>query len=292
MAGNEISIESAELALVSEIGSSSATLMKNAYLPRPGGNTDREPRGSRSHPGDSPRDEGPAGPGALVTVTKLSGRTPGDVIERLMRDDPDRRNTGSHDFYTVVLMIRMCLGDPSTTRFVTGTVDVVFPPGTRILDYAPKDKSTILSVIEDNGEAVSLSPDLVFRAVAAQDRKITAGPGETRFGIAAGPEEKITGMYSRKTGYTLDIPARFLLEYQGMLKNEHAIFWEMYPPMPPADSEITGNGMTAVFSLIVQAPVRSPPGIEVYADGRVKGDLWGMIPVRGSVLFPAREKPA
>ena len=111
------------------------------------------------------------------------------------------------------------------------------------------------------------------------------GTRKHRFEIPAGPGENITGTYSRKSGYSLAIPASVLLEYQGMLKNGHEMFWEIYPPMPPQDIEITGKEMQAVFSLIVQAPGNSPPGITAHIEGRVKGDLWGVIPIKGSAVF-------
>ncbi|MDP3565459.1 MAG: hypothetical protein Q8R70_13325, partial [Methanoregula sp.] len=110
-------------------------------------------------------------------------------------------------------------------------------------------------------------------------------PAEHRFSISVGPEEKISGTYRTRSGYTLQIPASALLEYQGMLKNEHEMFWEIYPPMPGQVIEITGNEMLAVFSLIVQAPRNTPPTITARIDGRVKGNLWGVVSLKGSTVL-------
>jgi hypothetical protein len=163
-------------------------------------------------------------------------------------------------------------------------VDIAFSPGVKILTWSPKDKGIITAVIEKGRDRLSLSPGLVFLAPVG-NIKNQASPRENRFGITVGPEEKITVTYNRKTGYSLDIPACALLDYQGVLKNEHEMFWEIYPPMPTDDTEITGKEMFAVFSLIVQVPKNTPLTIDVLIEGRVKGDLWGVIPLKGSAVF-------
>jgi|SRR5208337_1376684 len=286
MADTGVSVESVEVTLLSEIGMSSAILMKDAYQPLPGNHAGFGPSVPHSQ-SPSSHEEGLSGPNAIVYVTKIATRTPDEVIEHILLKNPDSRpEMAAHDFHTVILMMSMRLGDPSTTRFINGTIDVAFPPGITILDYSPKDKGTISAIIENGGNAISLSRSLVFLPSAAQGRKTHREPEENWFGITVGPGEQITGAYSKKTGYSFDIPTGLLLEYQGMLKNEHDMFWEIFPPMPPADMEGAGKEMLAVFSLIVKTPGHVPPGITVHIEGRVKGNLWGVIPIKGSVVLP------
>ena len=286
MGDSDVSVESVEVALLSEIQMSSALMMKNAYLPHSGEKMDEEQDVPCSQPGGSCQEDGLAGPHALVSVTKLSSRTPPEEIEKILTRDPYRTTyVGTHDIYTLVLIISIRLGDPSTTRFINGTIDVAFLKGTKILAYSPKEKGIITAIIKNGRDAISLSQDLDFYASAAQGAKMQPDPQENRFGIPVGPEERITGTYSRKSGYSFDIPARVLLEYQGMPKNEHEMFWEIYPPMPPQDMESPGKEMLAVFSCIVQAPRNSPLKISTRIEGRVKGNLWGMVRINGSVVF-------
>jgi hypothetical protein len=286
MKDNDVSVESVELALLSEIDLSSAMMMKNAYLPHQGENTVEDRGVSQLRPADSPHEEGLAGPNVLVYITKLASRTPPEVIEKILKKYRNGKTpAGTHDFYTVVLTVRIRLDDPSTTRFINGTIDVSFPPGMKILTYSPKEKGIITAIIGKGGDAISLSQDLEFGVPAVQGTTIHTDPRKHRFGIIVGPDEKIAGTYTKKTGYTLDIPAGILLEYQGMLKNEHEMFWEIFPPMPGQDIEISGNERQAVFSLIVQAPKNPALTITAYIEGRVKGNLWGVIPLKGSVVL-------
>jgi len=286
MADRDILVESVELALRSGIGMSSATLMKDAYLPPAGGESGGAGHAPCLQPGDFPLGEGSAGPDALVYITKLSSRTSDDVVELLLRTDPDQRKTmGTHDFFTLILTMSIQMGDPSTTRFINGTFEVTFRPDVKILTYSPKDKGIITAIIENGGDTISLSRDLVFHAPIIATNKNQHDPEENRFAIMIGQDEKISGTYRKKTGYSLDIPASTLLEYQGMFKNRHELVWEIYPPMPPADLMIPGNRMLAVFSQVIQIPKNSLPEIIITIEGRVKGNLWGVVPVRGSVIL-------
>jgi hypothetical protein len=115
-----------------------------------------------------------------------------------------------------------------------------------------------------------------------------AGPAghEHRFEAVAGPEDHFFGTYTKKTGFTLHVPAGCLLEYQGIRKNKHAVYWELYPPITPRDVEISGKEDLAVFSLIIQAPLQSNPEITARIEGRVKGNLWGVIHLTGSGSIP------
>ena len=178
------------------------------------------------------------------------------------------------------------MGDPSTTRFINGTIDIVFPPETTILDYSPKGKGTVTAIIENGGNAIVISPGLVFLSSANQGSNIPPARENTGSGFRLAPGEQITGAFSKKTGYSFDIPSDVLLEYQGIPKNGHNMFWEMYPPMPPGDVEREGNKMLAVLSFIVQTPDQVPPEITAHIEGRVKGNLWGVISIKGSVVLP------
>jgi hypothetical protein len=286
MGDNDVSVESVEVALLSEIELSSALLMKDAYLPDSGEHKDEKSSSSPSRPAAPPHEDEPAGPNALVYITRLSNLTPPEEIEKILKKDPyPKKNTGTCDFYTLVLAISLRLGDPSTTRFINGTIEVAFPRGIKILTYSPKAKGAITAIIENGGEAISLSPGLNFLASAARGSKKQPDPRENRFGIQVGPGEKMNGTYSKENGYTLDIPASVLLDFQGMLKNDHEMFWEIYPPMPGQDIEITGKEMQAVFSFILQVPRNIPPKITARIEGRVKGNLWGVVPLKGLVVF-------
>jgi hypothetical protein len=285
MGDNDVSVVSAEVALVSEIEMSSAMLMKDAYLPHAGEKTDEEQQVPHSHPAPSPHDHGLTGPDARVYITKLSSRTPPEDVELILKKNPGRKTiTGTFDYYTLILSISVRLSDPSTTRFINGTIDIAFLKGMKILTYSPQAKG-IIAVIEKGGNAVSIHQNLEFLASAVHGTKNKPDPAKNRFVIPIGPGEKITGTYDRKSGYTLDMPSCLLLEYHGLLKNEQEMFWEIYPPMPGQDIEITGKEMQAVFSLIVQAPRNIPPTITARIDGRVKGNLWGVVPLKGSVVI-------
>jgi len=287
MGDNDVSVESVELALLSEIEQSSAALMKDAYLPPSEETTDEERFDPGLHRRDSPREDELAGPNAKVFVTRVSTRTPPEEIEKILSKNPDRRtNTGTHEFYTMVLMLSMRMADPSTTHFINGTVNVAFPNGMKILTYAPKEKGVITAIIGNGRDALSLSPGLDSISASSPGTKAQPDYKVDRFEITVGPGEKITGTYSKKSGFTLNTPAGTLLDYQGLLKTGHEMFWEIYPPMPGLDIEITGKEILAIFSFIIRAPKNSPPAIDVRIEGRVKGNLWGVIPVRGSVVIP------
>ena len=268
MAASDISVESVEVILVSEIGTSAAAMMKDAYLP---------------HTGKKP-DAGQAGPDARVVITKRINRTPDEVIERIRTKEPDRTpQRGNHDFYTVILTMSMQLGDPSTTRLINGMIGFACSQGEEIFAYSPQDKRNITALIENGGDAIALSHDLAFSAPATRDTKILP---ENRIAIPVIPGKTAGGTYSIKNGYLLDIPASSLLEYQGLLKNRHEVFFEIYPPMPPWDNEMQKGAMLAVFALIIRAPKNKPRKLRAIIECRVKGNLWGMIPLTGSVDIP------
>jgi hypothetical protein len=286
MADNGVWVESVEAVLLSEIGMSSARMMKVAYLPYPVKNRDEEHCVPRSQPVNTLQDDEVSGPNAIVYVTKISTRTPGEDIKKLLKKDPGREEIlRNYDFYTILLSTSIRMDDPSTTRFINATVEIVFPPGIKILDYSPKERGVVTEIIESGGTGISISQTLDFSASSSQTTKVQSDNPENRFDVRVGPEAKITGTYSKKSGYTLEIPPRELLEYQVMLKNEHEVYGEVYPPMPQQDIESTGKENLAVFSFIIQTPRNSLPEIHVHIEGRVKGNLWGVILLKGSVVL-------
>ena len=286
MADCGVSVESIEQALLSDIESSSATSMKTAYLPdapEPAGGISCDPQ---VPPASAHHDEGMTGPNALVFVTKLVHRIPGTEVRHLLSTMPGRAgDPGTSDFYSVVLTISLRLGDPVTTRFINGTIVVAFPRGVKILNYSPRVKGAIAAIIKKRGDALAIPKSQEMVSSARQSTATPAGPEVQPFGIVVGPCEKIPGSYSPDTGYLLDIPAGFMLEYQGMIKNEHEMFWECYPPMPPQEIAFSGKDMLVVFSFTVKAPKNTPLKITAHLDGRVKGTLWGVLPVKGSVVL-------
>jgi hypothetical protein len=286
MADNDISVESVEVALRSEIALRSARTMKDAYLPSPGKTTVDDSCASHPHPADTLGEIEGSGPNAVIYLTKISARTPDEEITRFLREYPDRDvNRRNDDFYTLLLTASLLIGDPSTTRFISAVITVDFPHEITILDYSPKKKGIISGIIETAREGISVSPTLEFSESALQSISVQTDNTENRFRIAVGPEERMNGTYSKKTGYTLNIPACELLEYEGMRKNGHEVYWEIYPPMPPQDIELPGKENLAVFSLVIQVPRNAPPDINVHIDGKLKGNLWGVIPVKGSVIL-------
>ena len=286
MADNGVFVESVEAALLSEIGMSSARMMKVAFLPYSVKKMGMTEGVTLSQPESIPPDDEISGPNAKVYVTKISTRTPGEEIKNLLKEDPGREKIlRNYDFYTILLITSMRIDDPSTTRFINAAIEFVFPPGIKILDYSPKERGMVTEIIKSDGTGIAISQTLDFLASSSQTTKVQAGNPENRFDVRVGPEAKITGTYSKKSGYSLEIPPDELLEYQFMLKNEHEIYGEVYPPMPLHDIESTGKEKLAVFSIIIRAPKNSPPEIHVHMEGRVKGNLWGVIPLKGSVVL-------
>jgi hypothetical protein len=286
MADNGVWVESVEAALLSEIGMSSARMMKSAYLPYSVKNRDEEQCVPRSQSVNTLQDDEAYGPNAMVSITKIATRTPGEEIKQLLKKNPGREEIlRNYNFYTILLITSIRLGDPSTTRFINATVEFDFSPGTKILDYSPKERGIVTGIIECGGTGINISQTLDFHAFSLQSIKIQSDNPENRFEVRVDREAKITGTYSKKSGYFLEIPPNVLLEYQVMLKNEHEVYGEVYPPMPQQDIESTGKENLAVFSFIIQTPRNSLPEIRVRIEGRVKGNLWGVIPLKGSVVL-------
>ena len=284
MAGDDIRVESAASELRSGIQKASAVMMKAAYLPASSKRQDTEFGVRFFMTPPVQQDEEIPGPDARAYIAKISNITPCEEIKRILGPAPGwETGIRTHDFYTLLFYLNIRLDEPSTTFFINAIVSIAFSPEVTVLDYSPKEKEILGDIAGTAGDEIFLSPALRLGASPFQCPE--AGDPEQRFEVRVGPEEKITMIYSRKSGYSLRVPKSGLLEYEGMRKNEHEVCWEIYPPMPPKDGTMKGKGMHAFFSLIVQTPSNVRPGISVHIEGKVKGTIWGVVPIRGSVNF-------
>jgi hypothetical protein len=289
MAGSTISVDSVEIALTSAMGSLSAREMKEAYL-QPAGKVG-EDGGTVRHPRHSSLGRERTGPHATVYLTMLAGRTRAGDVKKLLHEGPGRiEELAAGYYYTLTFIAGIQLDDPSTTRFINATVSWEVPEGSRILEYSPKGKEVMGAIIGSGGCGISVSPLLDFRGMEDQEAEDKPGNPVRHFVVRLGPKRQFQGAFSGKNGFDLPVPPGYLLEYQGMRKNERAVDWELYPPMIPRDGECAGKENLAVFSLIIQTPRREVPAITARVEGRVKGDLWGVIHLTGSVTFPHSEE--
>jgi hypothetical protein len=277
---------SAEIELTSEMGVSSARMMKEAYLPRTGAGDDLA---ANPPPGDADRaqpvDTG-SGPNAVVYITRIMTRTPEKEIKRLLDTVPDEpADLHSHDFFTVVISASVRMDDPSTTRFVNTTATFDLPSGMTILDFSPKERGSIGRIREDGGCGLLITPHLDFcRSMTPGEAGRSTSP-KNRFEIRISAKEKIQGFYSGKNGYFLETPVLRLLEYQGIRKNEQTVYWELYTPMPVEEIETSGKESLAIFALIIRTPSHTVPSIKIVLEGKVKGELWGVVPLKGNGII-------
>ena len=285
MTESTISAESFEIALTSEMGPSSARKMKAAYLENAGNGSDE------GIPSSFSRDahQGPEvhGPNARVYLTKITIGTPAAEIKKILHGDPDQdekmRNCA---FYTLLFALSVRMDDPSTTRFINATMTWEVPRDTKIPDFSPRGKEIVTEIIASGAAGISVTSALDLRAAESPEPGTRPESPISSFEVRGGPGEQFFGSYAKKTGFKLHIPAEWLLEYQGMRKNEQAVYWELYPPMTPRDVELSGKENLAVFSLILQAPPHQRPDIVVRVEGRVKGNLLGVIHLTGSAIIP------
>jgi len=284
MAGDDIQVESAAGELRSGIQKASAVMMKAAYLPVSSRKEETEFCGRFFQTPPVQHDEEIPGPDARAYIAKISAITPYEEIKRIL-GPAYGRETGirTHDFYTLIFYLNIQLDEPSTTRFINAIVSFAFPPEITVLEYSPREKEILGEIAASAGDEIFLTPALMLRTSSPQSPK--AGDPEKRFEVRVGPEEKIAMTYSRTSGYSLRIPKYELLEYEGMRKSEHEVYWEIYPPMPPKESTLTGKGMHAFFALTVQTPCNVRPALTVHIEGKVKGTIWGVVPIQGSVEF-------
>jgi hypothetical protein len=137
---------------------------------------------------------------------------------------------------------------------------------------------------------VKISPSLGISATATQGAKVKTTDTENTFEIKVGPEAKIEGAYGVTSGYTLEIPAYTLLEYEGLQKNDHEVQWEIYGDTLATEHEIPGKMKHAVFSIIVQTPRDTPPGITAHVEGKVKKKVL-FLTIEGSVCLAGGNVP-
>jgi hypothetical protein len=286
MADNGVRVESFEAELRSEIGIASAKSMKDQYRHDPAKNNLTDP-GIFTTPSDSfPGGDTVSGPDALISITKISTRTSREEIKKLLIEDPGREeHMKNHDFYTIIFVTRIRMEDPSTTSFVNAILEFVFPAYVKILNYSPRERWVIPAIIKAGGTGILSSPALDLTAESFKGTGFPDDTLENRFEFISGADTIITGIYSKKSGFYLGIPPPGLFEYMAMLKNDHEVFGEVFPPIPLFDIETTGKENFAVFPMIIQTPRDILPGIRVHVDSKVKGTIWGVIHLKSRITF-------
>jgi len=286
MADNDVRVESVEAELRSEISMSSAKMMNDQYRHYPAKNNLTTPDVFTTPSENNQTGDIVSGPDALISITKISTRTTREEIKKLLIQDPGREeHMKNHDFYTIIFVTRIRMEDSSTTRFVNAIMQFVFPPFVKILNYSPRERGIIPGIIKAGGTGILSSPALDLTAVSFKGTGFPEDTPEERFEFMSGTDTKITGIYSKKSGFYLGIPPPGLFEYMAMLKNDHEVYGEVYPPMPLFDSESSGKENLAVFSLIVQTPRDILPEIRVHVDSKVKGTIWGVIRLKSRIIF-------
>ncbi len=282
MGDDDIRIESAAGELSSGISRSSVIMMEAAYLPE--SRRHEEPGSRFFRTLRACQEEEIPGPDGRVYVTKISTRTPWAVVRgiRGAASDEGEGTGGNPDVYTVVFYLNIRPNEPSTTRFVNATVFFITTPHSKILTFSPHRKETMAGIIGSVGDTIMVSPALEFRASV---RRYESGDTDRRFEVYVGPEEKICFTYGSECGFLFPLPEDDLLEYTGMRTNGHGVFFDMYPPMPPNDREMTGRGGHAIVSFILEVPCGTTPEFIIHITGRVKGEIWGVVPLEGRVNF-------
>ena len=286
MADNGVRVESVEAELRSEISISSAKLMKDQYRHDPVKNNLMDPGVFTTPSENFLAGDIVSGPDALISITKISTRTSREEIKKLLIEDPGREeHMKNHDFYTIIFVTRIRMEDPSTTSFVNAILEFVFPPYVKILNYSPRERGVIPAIIKAGGTGIRSSPALDLTAESFKGTGFPDDTPENRFEFISGADTKITGIYSKKSGFYLGIPPPGLFEYMAMLKNDHEVFGEVFPPIPLFDIETTGKENLAVFPMIIQTPRDILPEIRVHVDSKVKGTIWGVIHLKSRITF-------
>jgi len=286
MADNGVRVESVEAELRSEIGISSAKLMKDQYGNDPAKNNLIDPSVFTTQSENIPAGDIVSGPDALISITKISTRTTREEIKKLLIEDPGREeHMKNHDFYTIIFVTRIRMEDPSTTTFVNAILEFVFPSYVKILKYSPRERGDIPVIIKAGGTGIRSSPALDLTAESFKGTGFPEDTPENRFEFISGADTKITGIYSKKSGFYLGIPPHGLFEYMAMLKNDHEVFGEIFLPISLFDIEKTGKENLAVFPMIIQTPRDILPEIRVHVDSKVKGSIWGVIHLKSRITF-------
>jgi hypothetical protein len=286
MADNGVRVVTVEAELRSEISIASAKLMKIHYQDNPAKNIPADPAVLTTPSENSRIGDIVSGPDALISITKISARTSHEEIKKLLIEDPDREDyLKNYDFYTILFVTRIQMEDPSTTRFVSATIQFVFPPNVKILKYSPWERGIIPGIIKSGGKGILTSPGLDLNAVSLEGTGFSDDTMENKFEFRSGTDSIITGTYSKKSGIYLAIPPPELFEYMAMLKSAHEVYGEVYPPMPLSDIERSGKENLAVFPLVIQTPREILPEIHVHVDSKVKGTIWGVIHLKSRIIF-------
>src|SRR5512137_1556 len=286
MADNGVRVESVEAELRSEIGISSAKSMNDQYRHDPAKNYLIDPGIFTTPSGNIPAGDIVSGPEALISITKISTKTSREEIKKLLIEDPGQEeHMKNHDFYTVIFVTRIRMDDPSTASFVNAILEFVFPPYVKILRYSPREREVIPAIIKAGGTGILSSPALDLTAESFKGTGFPDDTPENRFEFISGADTKITGIYSKKSGFYLGIPPSGLFEYMAMLKNDHEVFGEVFPPIPLFNIETTGKENLAVFPMIIQTPRDILPEIRVHIDSKVKGTIWGVIHLKSRITF-------
>ena len=286
MADNGVRVESVEAELRSEIGISSAKLMKDQYGNDAARNNLIDPGVFTTPYENIPAGDIVSGPDALISITKISTRTTREEIKKLLIEDPGREeHMKNHDFYTIIFVTRIRMEDPSTTTFVNAILEFVFPPYVKILTWSPREREVIPAIIKAGGTGILSSPALNLTAESFKGTGFPEDTPENRFEFISGADTKITGIYSKKSGFYLGIPPPGLFEYMAMLKNDHEVFGEIFLPISLFDIEKTGKENLAVFPMIIQTPRDILPEIRVHIDSKVKGTIWGVIHLKSRITF-------
>jgi hypothetical protein len=217
----------------------------------------------------------------------LAGRTLAVDVKKLLHEGPKHgEELPAGYYYTLTFIAAIRLDDPSTTRFINATVAWEVPDDSRILDYSPKGKEVAGALGEQGVCGISISPLLGFSGMEKAGKEEKPASPARHFVARLGPDVQVPGTFSGKSGVQVSVPPGLLLEYQGMRMNERSVGWELYPPLIPREGEYAGRENLAVFSLVVETPRRSVPMVNARIEGRVKGDLWGVIHLNGSVTLP------
>jgi hypothetical protein len=286
MADNGVSVESVEAELRSQIGISSAKLMKDQYRHNPAKSNLADPGVFTALSENFPAGDMVSGPDALISLTKISTRTTREEIKKLLIEDPGwEAHMKKHDFFTIIFVTRIRMEDPSTTSFVNAILEFIFPPYVKILRYSPRERGIIPAIIKTGGTGILSSPSLDLTAESLKGTGFPDDTPENRFEFISGAEKKITGIYSKKSGFFLGIPPPDLFEYMAMLKNDHEVFGEVFPPLMLFDIETTGKENLAVFPMIIQTPRGILPEIRIHVDSKVKGTIWGVIHLKSRITF-------
>jgi hypothetical protein len=260
--------------------------MKDQYGNDPAKNNLIDPCIFRTPSENIPAGDTLSGPDALISITKISTRTSREEIKKLLIEDPGREeHMKNYDFYTIIFVTRIRMEDPSTASFVNAILEFVFPPHVKIIRYSPREREVIPAIIKAGGTGILSSPALDLTAESFKGTGFPDNTPENRFEFISGEGTKITGIYSKKSGFYLGIPPSWLFEYMAMLKNDHEIFGEVFPPLPLFDIETTGKENLAVFPMIIRTPRDILPEIRVHIDSKVKGTIWGVIHLKSRIIF-------